>query len=513
MASTPADATTVWSIRLPDQAATEALARSLSAMLRAGDVVALSGDLGAGKTTFARALLRTLADDPALEVPSPSFTLMQSYEAGRLTVVHADFYRVSDPGELVELGWDEAAEGALVLVEWPDRIAGLLPADRLDVAFRLVADESVEARQVTLSGTGSFERRLRQAKGIAALLAESTFEGAARSFVTGDASTRAYERLRQPDGRQAILMVSPPRADAVVARYGKPYHHIARLAGDIRPFLAMDRALAAQGISVPALYAVDVPAGLALIEDLGSEPVVRDEAPIPDRYLRAVQVLSALHDRDLPFELGGEANEPPYAIPPYDLDAYLIESELLLEWYAPYAGADLPASARQSFIAVCTRLFEEILRGPKTWCLRDFHSPNLIWQADRSGIAQVGVIDFQDCVVGHPAYDVVSLLQDARITVPDTLELKLLGAYAQERRGVNALFDMPSFAEAYAVLGAQRATKLLGAFVRLQRRDGKPQYLAHLPRIEAYLTRDLAHPALSELRAWYRTHLPRLVPA
>ena len=150
-----------------------------------------------------------------------------------------------------------------------------------------------------------------------------------------------------------------------------------------------------------------------------------------------------------------------------------------------------------------------MLAGPKTWCLRDYHSPNLIWQTDREGLARVGVIDFQDCVIGHPAYDLVSLLQDARVTVSDTLELQLLGAYAQHRRGVNVLFDMASFAEAYAILGVQRATKLLGAFARLNKRDRKPQYLAHLPRIEGYLAKGLAHPALNEMRLWYQTYLPR----
>jgi aminoglycoside/choline kinase family phosphotransferase len=127
-------------------------------------------------------------------------------------------------------------------------------------------------------------------------------------------------------------------------------------------------------------------------------------------------------------------------------------------------------------------------------------------------MARVGLIDFQDAVLGPPAYDVASLLQDARVTVTADLELKLIGFYARERKAADPAFDVSAFARAYAIMGAQRATKILGIFARLDRRDGKPHYLKHLPRIEAYLARNLAHPALAKLRAWYETYLPRLAP-
>jgi aminoglycoside/choline kinase family phosphotransferase len=140
--------------------------------------------------------------------------------------------------------------------------------------------------------------------------------------------------------------------------------------------------------------------------------------------------------------------------------------------------------------------------------LRDYHSPNLIWMPERDGLARVGLVDFQDCVMGHPAYDVASLLQDARVTVPDELEIRLLGHYAQTRRAASPDFEMAGFARAYAILGAQRATKILGIFARLDKRDGKPQYLAHLPRIWAYLQRCLAHPALAKVKRWVDDRVP-----
>jgi len=144
--------------------------------------------------------------------------------------------------------------------------------------------------------------------------------------------------------------------------------------------------------------------------------------------------------------------------------------------------------------------------------LRDFHSPNIIWLGERSGILRVGIIDFQDAVLGPAAYDLVSLLQDARIDVPEQLELALLTRYIKARRTADENFDPAHFAELYAIMSAQRNTRLLGTFARLNRRDGKPQYLPHQPRIWTYLNRSLAHPALSDFREWYAAHVPPPVP-
>ena len=499
-----------WSLEIADESELSGLVETMAATLRAGDFVCLAGGLGSGKTTFARALIRALVGDPDMEVPSPTFTLLQTYDTPGFAVTHADFYRLEGVDDLAEMGWEEAVEGALVLAEWPERVAEHLPSDRFTIAFGLVSALGPDARTIHIEAHGAAAPRLERARAIEALLERAGFSGARRRFMTGDASTRAYERLTNRDGERAVLMISPPRTDAIVVRFGKPYHHVARLAGDIGPFLAIDGALAQRGISVPHVLAADPSRGLAVLEDLGSEPVARDGAPVAERFETAVSLLAWLHDQPLPDAMPAPGGT--HAIPPYDLDALLIEAELVLDWYAPeIARITLPASARANFISICSRLFAEVLAGPTTWCLRDYHSPNLIWQADREGLARIGLIDFQDTVLGHPAYDLASLLQDARVTVPDALELKLFGTYAQHRRANNALFDMVSFAEAYAVLGVQRNTKILGAFARLNKRDRKPQYLAHLPRIEGYLAKGLAHPALSELRFWYQTYLPRVL--
>lgn len=226
--------------------------------------------------------------------------------------------------------------------------------------------------------------------------------------------------------------------------------------------------------------------------------------------MEAVATLAALHAFDLPRTLPVEGSIT-HTIPPYDLEAMLIECELLLDWYLPHCGHHaLSANARNAFVELWTRTLQPVLARPLTWTLRDYHSPNLIWLAGREGIRRVGIIDFQDCVLGPPAYDVVSLSQDARIDVPDDLELRLVSHYVRLRLAADPSFDPATFAADYAIMGAERATKILGIFARLNARDGKPGYLKHLPRIERNVRRCLLHPALADLAAWYRQHLPML---
>lgn len=498
-----------WRLALADEAATRELARIVADILKPGDLVALSGSLGAGKTTLARGILRALSGDPELEVPSPTFTLVQAYDTPAGPVAHADLYRVATPAELVEIGFEDITEHAIVLLEWPEHAGDLLPPDRLEIALAL--DPGTGGRIAEIVGLGAFASRAARMRALRELLLRSGWAQARRILMQGDASTRAYERLVKPDGAAAILMISPPRPDGPPIRRGKSYSALAKLAESVHAFVAMDRGLRALGFSAPVIYGEDLEAGLLILEDLGSEPVVGPDGPIPDRYGEATKLLARLHSITLPAVLPvAEAIDRP--LPHYDLEALLIEVELLADWYVPHLSrSQLSGSARAEFLNLWTDTLIEIFGGQTTWTLRDYHSPNLIWLPHRQGLQRIGLLDFQDAVLGHPAYDVASLLQDARVTVDADLELRLLALYAHERQATDPDFDVAAFARAYAILGAQRATKILGIFARLERRDRKPQYLAHLPRIEAYLARNLAHPALERLRDWYAATLPHLV--
>src|SRR5215469_6335445 len=194
-----------FTVTLPDEGATLRFATDLAGALEPGDLVTLSGDLGAGKTTFARALIRHLAGDQTIEVPSPTFTLIQDYELPRFPLVHADLYRLSGAAELAELGFDDLPEGTVVLMEWPDRAAGFLPVDRLDITFTLAPQLGPEVRNVRYVGYGSFAQRAERTAMVRSFLDESGFGKAERQRMQGDASTRIFERL-DLDGAPAILM-------------------------------------------------------------------------------------------------------------------------------------------------------------------------------------------------------------------------------------------------------------------------------------------------------------------
>ncbi|HLY00134.1 MAG TPA: tRNA (adenosine(37)-N6)-threonylcarbamoyltransferase complex ATPase subunit type 1 TsaE [Roseiarcus sp.] len=498
----------VWSFEAPDEATTVAIAAAQAAWLEPGDFVGLTGDLGAGKTAFARSLIRALAQSPELEAPSPTFTLMQVYDAPRCPVVHADFYRLRGATELGNLGWDEAVADAIAIVEWPEKVAEALPPDRLEVAIRFDPSRGPDFRLLTLRAEGRVAPRLSLALGVARLIERAGWGDAGREFLQGDASTRAYERLTRPTGETAILMILPPRRDGPILRFGKSYAEIARLSPDIRAFLAMDEGLRSLGYSAPAIISASIGEGLALIEDFGTATIAEHGLPDGARYAPAVALLADLHGRELPATLpvGEDCYEPPV----YDIEAMLVEVELALDWYAPaVARVTPPSGARMQFLGIWRDLLQPILAEPTTWTLRDYHSPNLHWLADRQGLKRIGLIDFQDAVIGPPAYDVVSLLQDARVDVPEDLEMRLAALYMRRRTAADPAFDPERFAAAYAAMGAQRATKILGLFARLDKRDRKPDYLRHLPRIERYLKRNLAHPLLQPLALWYQNHLPR----
>jgi tRNA threonylcarbamoyl adenosine modification protein YjeE len=499
---------TSFTVTLANELATQRFMTDIAAALEPGDLVTLAGDLGAGKTTFARALIRYLAGDETIEVPSPTFTLMQTYELPRFALVHADLYRLAGAAELAELGFEDLPEGAVVLMEWPDRAAGLLPSDRLDITFTLAPALGPEGRNARFTGYGSFAPRAERIAVIRSFLDESSFGEAQRRRMQGDASTRIFERLMQ-NGETTVLMNAPRRPDGPPVRDGKPYSGIAHLAEDILPYVALSSGLRELRLSAPEILRADLDRGLIVMEDLGDERIVGGEppAPIEARYAAAIDLLASLHGRKLPATLPVAANLD-YRLPRYDTDAFLIEAELLLDWYLVRAGATPGHAVRETFVALWREALTPAIEAPPTWVLRDYHSPNLLWLANRDDIARIGVLDFQDALIGPAAYDVASLLQDARVDVPETMEVALLSQYVRARNRSDQEFDTASFTLLYATLAAQRATKILGIFARLERRDGKPHYLRHMPRLWNYLQRSLAHPALAPLMAWYAANVP-----
>jgi N-acetylmuramate 1-kinase len=501
-----------FSLALANETATAHLMADLALLIGPGDVITLSGDLGAGKTAAARAMIRYLAGDETLEVPSPTFTLVQFYDLPPYPLVHADLYRINDASELEEIGLSPLPEGTAALIEWPERAPGALPADRIDIALSHRPALGSTARAAVITGHGKAAAQVERLKALREFLDGAGFAEAKRQRMPGDASTRSYARLARNDGF-VILMNSPKRPDGPAIYGGKPYSAAVHLAEDVKPFVAIANGLRERGFSAPAIHHADLEAGFLITEDFGSASFVQGDppAPIPERYQAATDMLAALHSRPLP-EILPLAPQITYTVPTFDTDALLVEIGLMPEWYLPDRDAAPTAELRSEFVSMWRDLLGKAAAAPKTWVIRDFHSPNLIWLDARAEFAKVGIIDFQDAVLGPAAYDLVSLLQDARIDVPEALELSMLTRYIKARLASDETFDPAGFAELYAIMSAQRNTRLLGTFARLNRRDGKPWYLKHQPRIWTYLNRSLDHPALSGIRAWYAAHVPPPVP-
>jgi aminoglycoside/choline kinase family phosphotransferase len=283
--------------------------------------------------------------------------------------------------------------------------------------------------------------------------------------LAGDASFRRYFRVRR-DGRTAVLMDAPPEHE------------------DSRPFLNVARHLSDIGFRAPRVLAEDLGAGLILLEDFGDarmKEVIEDRpAAEAEIYAQAIDLLVDLH--------AAAAGD----LPPYDMAVYQREAGLFSEWYAPAVGlaVDTP-SYEQAWAAVLAPIAD----NRSVSVLRDYHAENIMLLGDGT----LGLLDFQDALAGHPGYDLVSLLQDARRDVAPELEAAMIDRYAARR---------PFDAAAYAVLGAQRNAKILGIFTRLWKRDGKPRYVSFQPRVWAYLERDLAHPALAPVAAWFDRNVP-----
>lgn len=312
---------------------------------------------------------------------------------------------------------------------------------------------------------------------------------APRRPLAGDASFRRYDRLGET--RTAVLMDAPPAHE------------------DVRPFVAIADHLRALGLSAPAVLAADAGAGLLLLEDLGDDSFTHllenpDLGVEGTLYRAAVDVLVALHGHAAPDELAS-VDGTITRLPDYDAGPLLDETGLFVDWYLPaVTGAPILADGRRAFDAMWRSLFPLIEVGPQVLVLRDYHANNLMWLPERTGVARVGLLDFQDALRGHPAYDLVSLLQDARRDVPPELEQAMIDYYLAACPGL----DRGTFLAAYAVLGAQRNTKVIGIFTRLAVRDAKPHYLDMIDRVWGLLERDLAHPALAPARAWFDRWVP-----
>lgn len=326
-------------------------------------------------------------------------------------------------------------------------------------------------------------------------LKEAGWAEAERERLPGDASTRRYERLKRGD-EIAMLMVQPDPALLY------DYARAAKLAGnDPLAVVAIGQQLSQRGFSSPKVLAANLEQGLVLLEDLGDDLLARVLEESPEReaelYGRAVDTLGAIYRSTFPARM--EWRDQDWTVGTYSDDVLLRETHLLLDWYAPDKGWEIGEDERATWDEAWTQAFSNLKAHAPGLTLRDYHAENLFVLDAREFESATGLIDYQDALFGHPAYDLASLLEDARRDVdPDIVE-SLIVRFCNRAR----ITDTPEFRAAYAVIGAQRSAKVLGIFVRLAERDGKARYRGLLPRVEAHFANSLSHSALEPVRRWW----------
>lgn len=349
-----------------------------------------------------------------------------------------------------------------------------------------------------------------------AFLAQAGWGDATLAPLQGDASTRRYLRAASR-GRIAMVMDQPPGAEtppcppdaSEAERRALGYNAVARLAGaDCARFVAVANYLRDRGLSAPEILATDTTYGFILLEDLGDRlyaSAIAEGESETELYRKAAEALARLHLESAPGELA-----PAMPLYSYDEVAKLAEIDLLPQWFIPLAkGREADESEILEHRGLWRDLLGKTVQASPVMVLRDYHSPNLLWLPERADAAKVGIIDFQDSVAGTKSYDLVSLTEDARRDVAPALAEATTRHYLDTMRNYGLVLNEDEHRAEMAVIAAQRNAKIVGIFARLYKRDHKPRYLAHLPRVWRYLDRDLAHPVLAPLKAWYDRTIPQ----
>lgn len=452
---------TLFEFSLVDEDATARLATQMAEQLKIGDTLLLEGDVGAGKSAFARALIRARLGRME-DVPSPTFTLVQTYEDYSGDIWHCDLYRLTHPDEALELGLDEAFETAICVIEWPDRLGDVAPKAALTLAFEACATN----HHVTLSGENPWKERLQRLQidrsgVIDDFLHNTAWQDWARAPLAGDASARQYFRLCK-GSESVILMDAPPKNDE-----------------DTKPFVQIAELLTTHGFTAPQILAHNPDNGLLLLSDLGQTDYTQwvskhpnDEATL---YKSAADVL-----------LGLEALKPPAHLKRMTPDVGAEMIAILGPHYTNAPTDDLQQEMKRALAAFASE--------PSTLALRDYHAENLIWRSERNGLDRVGLLDFQDAFVAPAGYDLASLLRDARRDVSDAVTEQII-SYFEDRTKTKY-----QFRTSLACLGVQRNLRILGVFARLVTTMGKPRYLDFMPRVWVHILNDLKDPQLSNLR-------------
>ena len=466
----------------------DAFVKYIAPIFEKGDLLALNGEIGSGKTTLSKHLINYLTATRIDEINSPTFNLCQIYSEQDLTISHYDFYRLDYLQEIEELDMSDSIKNNLTIIEWANKFSSILPKDHIEIQINNKSDK----REYKILFHGTYAKKIAAHKNRLSFLSNSNFNIKKITNMRGDASKRKYFRVN--DGKENFVLMDASEDSIKKNTTSKT----------ITDFIIFGQYLENIGLRVPKIYEFDIQKHLILEEDLGltTYDELYSKLNFKDLISPAIESLLILvhsnykniNDQD------GKAFEPQN----FDKKVFINESKIFIDYYWPYVKNSIcPEEEKCEFLSIIEKIYSD-LSTDKALVLRDYHSPNLHYLQNEKGHKQCALIDFQDALLGHPLYDLVSLAQDARFTISEDQERYIVDTFEKKFHFIDFQLSKSSFNEQYKILAIQRSLKILGIFARLSLLEGKNNYIIHMPRVIDYIRRSMDCSLLHNLTHWLK---------
>ncbi|MEK9794560.1 MAG: tRNA (adenosine(37)-N6)-threonylcarbamoyltransferase complex ATPase subunit type 1 TsaE [Hyphomicrobiales bacterium] len=466
----------------------DAFVKYIAPIFEKGDLLALNGEIGSGKTTLTKHLINYLTATRIDEINSPTFNLCQTYSKEDLIISHYDFYRLDYLQEIEELDINDSIKNNFTIIEWANKFSSILPKDHIEIQ---ISNKSHQ-REYKILFHGEYAKKIAAHKNRLSFLSNSNFNIKKITNMKGDASKRKYYRVN--DGKENFVLMDASEDSIKETTTSKT----------ITDFIVFGQYLENIGLRVPKIYEFDIQKHLILEEDLGltTYDELYSKLSFQDLINPAIESLLILVHSNYKNinDLDGRAFEPQN----FDEKVFINESKIFIDYYWPYVKNSIcPEEEKYEFLSIIEKIYSD-LSTDKTLVLRDYHSPNLHYLQNEKGHRKCALIDFQDALLGHPLYDLVSLAQDARFTISEDQERYIVDTFEDKFLFNDFQLSKSSFNEQYKILAIQRSLKILGIFARLYLLEGKNNYIIHMPRVVDYIRRSMDCSLLHNLTHWLK---------
>jgi len=466
----------------------EVFVNYIAPIFEKGDLLALNGEIGSGKTTLSKHLINYLTETRIDEVNSPTFNLCQTYSKQDLTISHYDFYRLDSLQEIEDLDISDSIKNNFTIIEWANKFSSILPKDHIEIQIKNKSHE----REYKILFHGKYTKKITNHKNRLSFLSNSNCNFKKITNMKGDASNRKYYRVN--DSKKNFVLMDASEDSIKKTTTSKT----------ITDFIVFGKYLEKIGLRVPKIYRFDIQKQLILEEDLGLTTYneLYSKLSFEDLITPAIESLLILvhsNYRNIN-DLDGRAFQPHN----FDEKVFINESKIFIDYYWPIVKNSIcPEEEKFKFLSIMEQIYLD-LSTDKTLILRDYHSPNLHYLQNEKGHRKCAIIDFQDALLGHPLYDLVSLAQDARFTISEDKERYIIDAFKDKFLFNDFQLSRSSFNEQYQILAIQRSLKILGIFARLSLLEGKNNYIIHMPRVVNYIRRSMDCGLLHNLTHWLK---------